>query len=58
MLAKLASKEEAEDKSIYGNLWNEFGQVIKEGFVEDPKILKILQSYSDFLHLKHNPISK
>ena len=42
MLAKLASKEEAEDKSIYGNLWNEFGQVIKEGFVEDPKNIENL----------------
>ena len=42
MLSKLASKEEASDKSIYENLWNEFGQVIKEGFVEDPKNIENL----------------
>ena len=42
MLAKLASKEEEADKSIYENLWNEFGQVIKEGFVEDPKNIENL----------------
>ena len=37
MLGKLESKDTKEDKIIYQNLWKEFGQVLKEGFVEDPK---------------------
>ncbi|HEU5482976.1 MAG TPA: molecular chaperone HtpG [Sphingomicrobium sp.] len=43
MLAKLANKEPEK----YGKFWREFGQVLKEGLVEDPqnadKLLKLLR---------------
>ena len=47
MLGKLASKETKEEKEKYQNLWKEFGQVLKEGFVEETKnsdkLMKLLR---------------
>ena len=47
IITKLAVKDDKEDKDVYINLWKEFGQVIKEGFVEEPKnsdkLMKILR---------------
>lgn len=35
MLAKLAAGEADEDREIYKKFWKEFGQVMKEGLIED-----------------------
>ena len=47
MLGKLAAKDTKEDKEKYQNLWKEFGQVLKEGFVEEAKnsdkLIKLLR---------------
>ena len=47
MLGKLASKQTKEEKEKYQNLWKEFGQVLKEGFVEETKnsdkLMKLLR---------------
>ena len=47
ILSKLAGKDKEEDQKIYGNLWQEFGAVIKEGFVEETKnsekLIKLLR---------------
>ena len=37
MLKKLANAEEDEDRERYLKFWSEFGQVLKEGLVEDPQ---------------------
>jgi len=47
MLAKLAGAESKEGREIYQKFWKEFGQVIKEGVVEDSqntdKLMKLLR---------------
>jgi len=47
MLAKLSSAEKDDERETYQKFWKEFGQVIKEGLVEDAsnaeKITKLLR---------------
>lgn len=47
MLAKLAAAESKKDRKTYQKFWKEFGQVIKEGLVEDAqnaeKLMKLLR---------------
>ena len=47
MLNKLAQSDEDEDRERYANFWKQFGEVIKEGVVEDPanaeRIAKLLR---------------
>lgn len=47
MLGKLAAAESKEDRETYQKFWKEFGQVIKEGLVEDAqnaeKLMKLLR---------------
>ena len=47
MLAKLSTADSKEDREIYQKFWKEFGQVIKEGLVEDSqnadKLMKLLR---------------
>ena len=47
MIAKLSNGDSADDKKAYIDFWKEFGQVIKEGVIEDPqnaeKILKLMR---------------
>ncbi|MCH7852983.1 MAG: molecular chaperone HtpG [Proteobacteria bacterium] len=47
MLARLSTADSKEDREIYQKFWKEFGQVIKEGLVEDSqnadKLMKLLR---------------
>ena len=47
MLAKLANADSEEDRERYLSFWDEFGQVVKEGVIEDrsnaDKLLKLLR---------------
>ena len=47
MIGKLASADSDEGRETYGSFWREFGQVIKEGLVEDrqnaDKLMKLLR---------------
>lgn len=47
MIGKLANADTDEDRETYSAFWSEFGQVIKEGMIEDPqngeKILKLMR---------------
>ncbi len=47
MLNKLAQSEDDDDRERYANFWKQFGEVIKEGVVEDPpnaeRIAKLLR---------------
>jgi molecular chaperone HtpG len=47
MLAKLAAGDSGEDRDTYKKFWKEFGQVLKEGLIEETqnadKLLKLLR---------------
>lgn len=48
MLAKLAAAESDEDRETYQKFWQEFGQVIKEGVVEDAQNLDKIMKLARF----------
>lgn len=52
MIGKQASTESDEEQTTYQAFWKEFGQVLKEGVIEDPpnseKVLKLMRFSSTF----------
>ena len=52
MIAKLSNGDSEEEKAQYAGFWKEFGQVLKEGVIEDPqnaeKVLKLMRFASTY----------
>jgi len=52
MISKLSNGDSDEEKAQYAGFWKEFGQVLKEGVIEDPqnaeKVLKVMRFASTF----------